>query len=86
MVALPRNADQPGMGARVAYTGVGLLGSFPQTTPAELRQLIIRVLAGESFRQQAQRLQRAMLAAGGAARAAEIVEQAVLTRRPVLRI
>jgi MGT family glycosyltransferase len=86
MVALPRNADQPGMGARVAYTGVGLLGSFPQTTPAELRQLIIRVLAEESFRQQAQRLQRAMLAAGGAARAAEIVEQAVLTRRPVLRI
>jgi UDP:flavonoid glycosyltransferase YjiC (YdhE family) len=74
------------MGARVDYTGVGLLGSFLRSRPAELRQLIVRVLAEESFRQHARQLQRAMLAAGGAARAAEIVEQAVLTRRPVLRL
>jgi zeaxanthin glucosyltransferase len=85
MVALPRSVDQPGTAARVAYTGVGLRASFQRCTPHELRGLIERVLGEDAFRRRAGDLQRAMLAAGGAQRAAEIAEQALLTRRPVLR-
>jgi zeaxanthin glucosyltransferase len=85
MVALPRSADQPGNAARIAYSGAGLCASFHHGTPQELRSVIQRVLGEESFRRRAKELQQAMAAAGGARRAAEIVEQALLTRRPVLR-
>jgi MGT family glycosyltransferase len=85
MVALPRSADQLGMGSRVAYSKVGLRASFAHCTPQELRSLVQRVLAEDSFRKRAKELQQAMLAAGGAERAAEIAEEALLTRRPVLR-
>jgi zeaxanthin glucosyltransferase len=85
MVALPRSADQPGMGARVAYAGVGLCAPFRNGTAQELRGLVQRVLAEDVFRQRSRQLQQAMAAAGGAQRAAEIAEQALVSRRPVLR-
>jgi UDP:flavonoid glycosyltransferase YjiC (YdhE family) len=85
MVALPRNADQAGTGSRVAYTGAGLCASFKRCTPQELRSLVQRVLTDDTFGRRARELQHAMLAAGGAERAADIVEEALTTRRPVLR-
>jgi zeaxanthin glucosyltransferase len=85
MVALPRSADQPGMGSRIEYTGIGLQASFSRCTPEELRRLITRVLTDDRFRQRAKELQQAMIAAGGAQRAADIAEEALTTRRPVLR-
>jgi MGT family glycosyltransferase len=85
MVALPRNTDQTGMAARVAYTGAGLRASFRRCEPLELRALVQRVLAEDIFRRRARELQRAMLAAGGSQRAAEIAEEALTTRRPVKR-
>ncbi len=60
-------------------------GSLLRSTPAEIRHMLGRLLSEESFRRRAQELQRANAAAGGAARAACLVEQAVATRRPVLR-
>jgi zeaxanthin glucosyltransferase len=83
MVALPRSADQTGMGSRVAYAGVGLRASFYRTTPEELRELVKRVLTDDVIRQRARKLQQAMLAAGGARRAADVAEEALTTRRPV---
>jgi MGT family glycosyltransferase len=85
MVALPRSADQPGNAARIAWSGAGLCAPFHHGTPQELRGVIQRVLSEERFRRRAQELKQAMAAAGGAQRAAEIVEQALLTRLPVLR-
>ncbi len=85
IVALPRSGDQKGMGARVEYAGVGLRTSFQRGTPQELRGLVQRVLAEDVFRQRARHLQQALQQAGGASRAAEIAEQALLTRRPVPR-
>jgi zeaxanthin glucosyltransferase len=85
MVALPRSVDQLGMGSRIEHTGVGLRASFQHCRPQELRGLIERVLAEDQFRRNARRLQQAMIAAGGAERAAEITEEALTTRRPVLR-
>jgi MGT family glycosyltransferase len=85
MVALPRSADQPGMGSRIAYAGAGLLGSFSRCRPEMLRGLVERVLADDAFRARAQKIGQTIIAAGGAQRAAEIAEQALLTRQPVLR-
>jgi len=85
MVALPRSGDQPPMGARIAYAGVGLLGSFHRSTPKQIRRLVGRVLAEDAFRQRAKQLQKALADAGGVSRAADIAERAVLTRQPVRR-
>lgn len=85
IVALPRSADQPANAARVVYSGAGLCASFRKATPEELRRVIVQVLSDERFRRRAKELQLAMRAAGGAARAAEITEQALTTRRPVVR-
>ncbi len=85
MIALPRSADQPAMGARVAYAGVGLRDSFHHCSPEDLRGLIEQVLADDSYRQRAKTIGEALIAAGGARRAAEIAEQAILSRRPVPR-
>ncbi len=85
MVALPRNVDQTGTGSRVAYTGTGLRASFKHSTAQELRGLVQRVLAEDAFRRRSRELQQALLAAGGARRAAEIAEQALTTGRPVVR-
>ena len=85
MVALPRGYDQPAMGSRVAHSGVGLLGSFRYSTVPQLREMIKRVLIEDSFRQSARQLQTDMRAAGGLNRAADIAEEALVTRRPVRR-
>jgi MGT family glycosyltransferase len=85
MVALPRTTDQPGVAARIVYSGAGLSASYRKSAAPELRSLIERVMREESFRRRARELQTAMRAAGGVPRAAEIVEQALTTRRPVLR-
>ncbi len=83
MVALPRGVDLPGMAARIEHSGIGLRMSFAHGTPQELRRAIEQVLGDERFRQRAKVLQQAMIAAGGACRAADIAEQALTTRRPV---
>jgi MGT family glycosyltransferase len=83
MVALPRMSDQLANAARIVYSGAGLSASFHRGTVPGLRHVIERVLCEEQFRRRAQELQQAMRAAGGAPRAAQIVEQALLTRRPV---
>jgi MGT family glycosyltransferase len=85
MVALPRAADQLGMGARVVYSGVGLRAPFQSCSTLQLRELVQRVLAEDGFHQRSQQLQSAMLAAGGVARVADIAEQVVSTGRPVHR-
>jgi MGT family glycosyltransferase len=85
MVAIPRSADQPGDAARIVSAGLGLRASFHRATPKQLGRVIEQVLGDPGFRRRAKELQGAMRAAGGASRAADIAEQALLTRRPVLR-
>jgi MGT family glycosyltransferase len=85
MVALPRTDDQPGMGARIVYSGTGLRGSFKHSTAAEIRGMVRRVLAEGSFRQRAAELKKALVAAGGLHRAADIAEQALTSGRPMHR-
>jgi len=85
MVALPRTNDQPGMASRIVYSGTGLCGSSQHSTAAEIRGMVQRALAENTFRQRAMAMKETMVAAGGAIRAAEIAEVALTTGSPVSR-
>jgi len=85
MVAIPITNDQPGVAARIAWTGTGEVVPLKQLTPARLQAAITQVLRAESYRHNALRLQDAIQRAGGVRRAADIVEEAVTTGKPVFR-
>jgi MGT family glycosyltransferase len=84
MVAIPVTNDQPGVAARIAWTGAGQVVPLRQLKVPRLRNAIAQVLSQESYKQQALRLQAATLRAGGVRRAADIIEQAISTGKPVL--
>lgn len=84
MVAIPVANDQPGVAARIAWTGAGESIPLRRLQAARLRHAIEQVLHQDSYKQQALRLQEATHRAGGVVRAADIVEQAVSTGKPVL--
>ncbi|MCM1984060.1 glycosyltransferase [Lyngbya confervoides] len=84
MVALPITNDQPGVAARIAWTGTGEVVPIKQLTVAKLRAAIVKVLGDPSYRDNARRLQNAIQRAGGLERAADIVEQVIQTQKPVL--
>jgi MGT family glycosyltransferase len=84
MVAIPVANDQPGVAARIAYTGVGEAVSLKELSVSKLRSAIEKVLTQESYKQRAIEMQEAIGRSGTVKRAADIIEQAVLTRKPVL--
>jgi zeaxanthin glucosyltransferase len=84
MVAIPVANDQPGVAARIAWTGAGKCVPLRRLNVLRLRKVIQQVLSQESYKQQVLRLQEATHRAGGVQRAADIVEQAIATGKPVL--
>lgn len=84
MVAIPITNDQPGVGARLARTGAGEVVPLSRLNTPRLRAAIQRVLTEDSYKNNASRLQEAIRRAGGVSRAADIVEQAISTGKPVL--
>ncbi|WP_333408224.1 nucleotide disphospho-sugar-binding domain-containing protein [Microcoleus sp. MON1_C1] len=84
MVAIPVTNDQPGVAARIAWTGVGEVVSLKELSVSKLRSAIRKVLTQKSYKQRAIEMQEASGRAGGVKRAADIIEQAVLTGKPVL--
>lgn len=85
LVAVPITNEQPGIASRIAWAGAGQVVPFPQLTVANLKAAIATVLTENTYKQNAMRLQRAIKRAGGVQHAADIVEQALSTRKPVLR-
>jgi zeaxanthin glucosyltransferase len=85
MVAIPIANDQPGTAARIVWAGVGEMISISDLTVARLRSLIHKVLTQESYKVQALRLQAAIQNSGGVHQAADIIESAITTGKPVLR-
>ncbi|MFM7360447.1 MAG: glycosyltransferase [Cyanobium sp.] len=85
MVAIPIANDQPGVGARLAWSGSGAVVPLKRLSAARLRAAIERVLQEDSYRAEALRLQAAIRRAGGVSRAADVVEPAVASGQPVLR-
>ena len=83
MVAIPITDDQPGVGARLQWTGAGEVVPKNHLSVPRLRTAIERVLNDESYRQHAIRLQAAIARSGGVIQAANIVEQAIATGKPV---
>jgi hypothetical protein len=84
MVAIPITDDQPGVAARIAWTGTGELVSLSQLSATKLQKAIRRVLTEESYRQNAIRLQEKMRQTKGVNHAVDIIEQAVSTKSPVI--
>ncbi|AFZ10182.1 glycosyltransferase, MGT family [Oscillatoria nigro-viridis PCC 7112] len=84
MVAIPVANDQPGVAARIAWTGVGEVVPLKELSVSKVRSAIGKVLTQESYKQRAIEMQGAIGRSGGTKRAADIIEQAVLTGKPVL--
>ena len=84
MVAIPIANDQYGVAARIAWTGAGEVVPLSRLKVPRLRTAIERVLTEDSYKNNASRLQEAIRRAGGVSRAADIVEQAISTGKPVL--
>jgi len=84
MVAIPITNDQPGVSARIAWTGTGEVVLLKGLSVPKLRGVIEQVLRENSYKKNALRLQEAIRQAGGVQRAADIIEQVVVTGKPVL--
>ena len=84
MVAIPITNDQPAIAARIAWTGTGEMISLNRLSSAKLNKGIRQVLTQDSYKKNAANMQTAIHKAGGVSRAADIVEQAIVTGKPVL--
>jgi len=84
LVAIPVTNDQPGIAARIQWTGAGEFVPLGQLDAAKLQPAIERVLQMPRYREAAQRLQREIAASGGVDLAVSIVERALTTRQPVM--
>ena len=84
MVAIPVAVDHPGVAARIAYTGVGEVVPLKELSVPKLRSAIVKVLTQESYKQRAIEMQEAIVRSGGVKKAADIIEQVILTGKPVL--
>ena len=84
MVAIPITNDQPGIAARIAWTGTGEVIPLKRLRVPRLRKAIERVLSNDAYRHNALKLQAAIDQAGGVRRAADIIEQAISTGEPVI--
>lgn len=80
MLALPIAFDQPGVAARVVHAGVGVRLHPGLATRAALRRELRRLLDDGSYARRARELGEDVRAAGGVARAADLVEAALETR------
>jgi zeaxanthin glucosyltransferase len=76
LVALPQGNDQPGVAARVAASGAGLVVTSRRLNVARLREAVRRVLVEEKFRAAAKALETSIGEIDGLGRAADIVEDA----------
>jgi len=84
MLAIPLAFDQPGVAARIVHHGVGerLSPVFLRAGPIEAA--LRRLIADPAYRSRAEAIGADIAHAGGVTLAAEIIMEAVATRRPVL--
>lgn len=84
IVAIPITNDQPGVAARIAWTGTGEFIPLKQVSVDRLQKAIKQVLTEDSYKKNALKLQESIRQGGGVNKAADIIEQAVATKKPVL--
>lgn len=76
MLVMPLAFEQPGIAARVAQSGAGLMLSHRAPAGA-IADAISRLLTSGTFRARAQELAGELREAGGVVRAADLIEQAI---------
>jgi zeaxanthin glucosyltransferase len=82
MVAIPITNDQPGVAARIEWTGTGEMVSVSKLSMARLRTEVQRVLGDQRYRDNAKKLQQAIRSRDPISMAAELIE-AALRRNPI---
>jgi len=85
MVAIPITNDQPGVSSRVQHLGIGERILLKDLTPEKLRAAVQRVLTEPSYREKAAKVAAEMKKIDGPAMAAELIERAFVSKKPVLR-
>jgi UDP:flavonoid glycosyltransferase YjiC (YdhE family) len=76
IVGIPLFADQQDMALQVRDAGVGVLLRKDRFTPAELRESVTRIIRDEAFRLPIPAIRSSFNLAGGARRAADLIEHA----------
>jgi MGT family glycosyltransferase len=84
MVAIPITGDQFGVAARLEYFGAGKVIGLKQCRGDVVKKALTDVLSDPTYRQRASDLKHAVERTRGAEAAADIVVEAMLTRRAVL--
>ena len=84
MIAIPIAFDQPGVGARLLWTGTGKAIPVHQLNSCRLRVAIAEVLGTGRYRAQAKSLQRQIASIRGLERAAKLVERSCEISRPAV--
>ena len=77
MVALPLGNDQPGVAARIAARGAGVVIPQKKLSAKKLRAAVLAVLTDERYRQAAGTLKKAIAEADGLNRAANVIEDSL---------
>jgi len=80
LVAIPQGNDQPGVAARLAARGAGIVIPRRKLTAVRLRAALQSVLQQESYRASAAQIRTAMQAIDGKKRASDIIEDALKIR------
>jgi MGT family glycosyltransferase len=81
MVAIPITNDQPGVAARIEWTGTGEIVSVSKLSTAKLRTEVQRVLGDQRYRDSAKKLQQAIRSRDPISMAAELIESALKPAR-----
>lgn len=84
MVAIPIANDQPGMAARLARAGASEVIPLSNLSVPKLKACIENVLLNQSYRDNAIKLSNDIHKSGKVCRAADIIEQVIRTKAPVL--
>lgn len=85
IVAAGGTEEKPEIAARVAWSGTGIDLRTGTPSPAAVREAVRRVLAEPRFGDRARAFAREMAGYGGATRGADLIEQLVIARAPILR-
>jgi zeaxanthin glucosyltransferase len=77
MVAIPITNEQPGVAARMARVGAGLVVPVKQLTVTKLRSALEKVLTDKSYKNNALKMQSEIKNSGGVKLAVDIIEQVI---------
>jgi UDP:flavonoid glycosyltransferase YjiC (YdhE family) len=77
--------DRPEIARRMAWSGAGIDLRTGTPSPRRVRAAVAQVLADPSYTARAEEIGRSLDRFGGAATAAQLIEQLAVSRQPVLR-